>query len=241
MKDSYLPPPIQIGGWLVQPSLNSLERHGTTVRVTPKVMQVLCSLAANPGAAVTRDQLLEHVWSGTVVTEEVLTRAVSELRKVFEDDPQDPQFIQTIPKVGYRLIAPVAHLYGGDAMPPTMQLVGEARPAPTRPRKPTSLAYPGRWALPALLLLLGGVAVWRWASPEAPEAPLQVLPFSSFPGSERYPALSPDGNQVAFAWAGESGENWDIYLKQQDNDTPLRITSIKTHTVRINTTMDQHP
>ena len=99
---------FRIGPWQAYPTTNELVREDETVRVTPKVMQVLVCLARTPGEAVTRDALFEEVWRGTVVSEDVLNRAISELRKVFGDDPQQPRYIETLPKVGYRLVAPVA-------------------------------------------------------------------------------------------------------------------------------------
>jgi TolB-like protein/DNA-binding winged helix-turn-helix (wHTH) protein/Tfp pilus assembly protein PilF len=96
-----------VGDWTVLPELNSLERNGRTVHLEPKVMQVLLTLGEHPGEVVSKEQILHRVWPGTFVSDEVLTRSVSELRKVFEDNPQDPKYIQTIPKGGYRLVAAV--------------------------------------------------------------------------------------------------------------------------------------
>jgi Tol biopolymer transport system component len=64
-----------------------------------------------------------------------------------------------------------------------------------------------------------------WPSPAAPPALQSISKLTAFPGDEAYPALSPDGRQVAFAWNGERRENADIYLKHIDADTPLRLTT----------------
>ena len=60
--------------------------------------------------AVSRNLLMDRVWPGMVVGDEALTNAINKLRKAFGDDRQNPQIIETIPKVGYRLIAPVRHI-----------------------------------------------------------------------------------------------------------------------------------
>jgi TolB-like protein/Flp pilus assembly protein TadD len=78
-------------------------------------MQVLLSLARRPGEVMTRKMLIQAVWAGTYVTEDVLTRSISELRKIFADEVRTPRYIQTIPKSGYRLIAPVQRVSNGDA------------------------------------------------------------------------------------------------------------------------------
>jgi len=96
-----------IGSWLVKPAMNALEdEKGASFHLEPKVMQVLILLASTPGEVVTKERLLRTVWPGIFVSDDVLTRSISEIRRVFSDDSKAPQFIQTIPKVGYRLIAP---------------------------------------------------------------------------------------------------------------------------------------
>lgn len=101
---------FRIADWNVEPQLNSLEREGHTLRLEPKVMQVLACLADRQGELVTKDQLIRAVWPDTFVTDDVLTRCISELRKALNDDPRQPCFVETIPKGGYRLIPPVRQL-----------------------------------------------------------------------------------------------------------------------------------
>jgi TolB-like protein len=98
---------FQVGTWLVQRSLNTICYNGTTARLEPKVMEVLVCLSQHPGEVLTKEKLLQEVWQGTFVAEDVLKHSISELRRVFKDDARDPRVIQTIPKRGYRLVAPV--------------------------------------------------------------------------------------------------------------------------------------
>ena len=104
-----------VGDWFVQPQLNLISGRNTPIQVEPKIMRVLVCLTTQPGEPVTRAALHERVWPDTIVGEKALTRTISELRKVFGDDPRDPHVIETISKTGYRLIAPVS--YAGDAAP----------------------------------------------------------------------------------------------------------------------------
>jgi len=101
---------FRIGQWRVEPGLSSVSRNGTSTRLEPKVMEVLVCLASHPGAPVSKEELLRSVWPDTFVTDDVLTRCISELRKALEDDTKEPQFIQTIPRKGYRLVAEVKPL-----------------------------------------------------------------------------------------------------------------------------------
>jgi TolB-like protein/Flp pilus assembly protein TadD len=98
---------FRVGSWLVAPSLNSISCKGTTVRLEPKVMEVLVCLAQHAGETLPKETLFQTVWPDTFVTDDVLTHSISELRRAFEDDPREPRFIQTIPKRGYRLVAAV--------------------------------------------------------------------------------------------------------------------------------------
>ena len=101
---------FRLGPWLVQPSLNAAVHNGNTSRLTPKAMEVLVCLAQHAGEPVAKEKLLETVWSDAFVGDDVLKRSIAELRRVLEDDVKEPQFIQTIAKRGYRLIAPVEWL-----------------------------------------------------------------------------------------------------------------------------------
>ena len=103
---------FRVGPWTARPSINTLSQNGTSARLEPKVMEVLVRLASEPGEVVSKENILKTVWSDTFVSDDVLIRSVSELRRVFGDDAREPQFIETIPKRGYRLVARVERLSG---------------------------------------------------------------------------------------------------------------------------------
>ncbi len=98
---------FRLGPWEVRPTLGTLNGPGGTAHLEPKVMAVLVCLAEQPGEVVTRDQLITRVWHGRIVSDEVLSRCVSLLRTSLGDNPREPNLIQTVPKIGYRLIVPV--------------------------------------------------------------------------------------------------------------------------------------
>ena len=98
-----------LGSWTVLPLENRLRKDGESVRVQPKSMDVLVLLAQAGGSVVERNTIMSEIWGGRAVTDEPLTRCIGELRRSLGDDPTDPQFIETIPKRGYRLLTePVA-------------------------------------------------------------------------------------------------------------------------------------
>ena len=220
-----------IGDWFVDPRSNLLSNADKTCRVEPKVMHVLLCMAEQPMRTVTKEAFMQEVWNGTVVTDDALSRCISELRKVLGGSPRNPQYIETIRKSGYRLIAPVAFASdeaGGNGAAPAL-------PSPTGPAgnwAPARAAKPHRPADNRILVLGAGLLLvalvgFLWLSgtfERDTQIPLRTVPFTSLPGEELQPAPSPDGEQVAFAWDGGEGENYDIYVKQVGTETPLRLT-----------------
>ncbi|MEJ2344823.1 MAG: winged helix-turn-helix domain-containing protein [Gammaproteobacteria bacterium] len=99
---------VRIGEWELHPTLHEIRRDGEVLRLEPKVAALLIRLTQRAGAMVTREELLTRVWPGVVVGDDSLTQVVIKLRKALGDDPKHPRYIQTIPKQGYRLIAPVS-------------------------------------------------------------------------------------------------------------------------------------
>ena len=98
---------FRVGDWLASPSEGTISRRGDIRHLEPKIMDVLAFFADHPAEVVSKDEMFQAVWRDTFVTEVALTRCISELRTALGDDAKDPQFIETIPKRGYRLIAPV--------------------------------------------------------------------------------------------------------------------------------------
>jgi TolB-like protein/DNA-binding winged helix-turn-helix (wHTH) protein len=163
---------FQVGEWLANPRNETISRGDETRHLEHKVMQTLLVLAQSAGTVVTRDQFLETVWQGRVVNEEALSRAISLLRAALDDNAHEPRYVQTIPRTGYRLVAPVS-------VP-----VGMPLPQPeAAARRSRVLA----WAGAALVLVCAvALAAW-WLWPIAAEAhydSVAVLPFVSLDGGD---------------------------------------------------------
>ena len=98
---------FQFGRWSVLPA-RGLIRDGETERhIEPLVMDVFVVLASHEGDVVNRDQLVDAVWGGRPVTDEVITRCIAVLRRNLGDDAKSPQFIETLPRRGYRTMQPI--------------------------------------------------------------------------------------------------------------------------------------
>ena len=99
--------PFLLGPWQIDPAACELRNGGGVVRLRPKVMDLLVAFARNPGRVMSKQCLLDMVWSDVTVGDASLTVAVGELREALGDELESPNFIETIPRRGYRLIAPV--------------------------------------------------------------------------------------------------------------------------------------
>jgi TolB-like protein/DNA-binding winged helix-turn-helix (wHTH) protein/cytochrome c-type biogenesis protein CcmH/NrfG len=98
---------IHVGDQLVDPTRCTILRGEETIRVEPRVMDVLMLMISRAGHVITREEFINTVWGGTFVSDEVLSRCIYRLRQALGDNPKKPLFIETVPKRGYRLIAPV--------------------------------------------------------------------------------------------------------------------------------------
>jgi len=96
-----------IESWRVSPAEGVLLRDNDTLRLEPKVMDVLVYFASRPGEVITREELERDVWRGALVGYDAVTATVIKLRKALGDNAKQPRVIATIPKKGYQLIAPV--------------------------------------------------------------------------------------------------------------------------------------
>ena len=132
-------------GFLLDTDDRRLLRDGAAVELNARYLDALALLVREQGKLVSKDRFLDEVWRGVPVTDEALTQCVKTLRRQLGDDAARPRFIETVPKHGYRFIAPVEA-----ADPEPAASVAEAAPAAeaARPAPPLD-----RWRR---LLLLGG-------------------------------------------------------------------------------------
>jgi DNA-binding winged helix-turn-helix (wHTH) protein/Tol biopolymer transport system component len=206
-----------------------ITRAGQPLPVEPKVMRLLLYMLRRPGQLIGKDELLDAVWNGTVVSENSLTRNVAYLRHILGDDPRTPRYIATVSSLGYRFICPV------EAMPQSLnghalegpqsgkegngKIVGIALPdcdgsvadPPARSTnrlktKATGIPWLAsrrtRWLTACILLILGLAATLRiWLRPLPP------------PRIAEYKQLTNDGRKKDIL--GTDGER--LYLRLADS------------------------
>ena len=209
---------------------------------------MLVELVRHVGKTVTRDQLLDRVWAGRFTTPDVLTQAIKELRRAFADDSRPPQYIETIPKVGYRLIAPVLVLDGPDggvfievAAKDAVNEgsdAGASGPATTEVASPSATRWNAArtaWAAAIALAVLGValLALWRSgarvgesAQPVAHSAwkAVNQRSVTSYPGPEYRPSISPDGSRIAFSMRDPASTFDRILIRSIDDSQLVHLT-----------------
>src|SRR3984885_7338793 len=134
-----------------------LWRNGDQVSRAPKGFDVLAYLVQHAGRVVTQDEIFEALWSETDVNPEVLRKYILEIRKALGDRPDNPEFIETLPKRGYRFVAPVIDESTAE-MPdvPTPHAAEENVELPTAPSEHGSTSGKYRlWKLAFILILMG--------------------------------------------------------------------------------------
>lgn len=205
----------QIGDWTVFPELRRLSCLDRVVRISPKAMAVLHQLASRPGEVVSRERLLETVWNGTLPTDDVLTHAVGELRRVFGDERAAPRYIETISKTGYRLIAPVERISNEPS-------AGAGQPS----RGHREFGFVGAGL--ALLALLLATAVFLPRDHQQPiggqRLDFRAKPITSEPGIHGQPAIAPGGNRVAYVMRTSRDLGYDLYVRATAESPGIRLT-----------------
>ncbi|MFL5296937.1 MAG: winged helix-turn-helix domain-containing protein [Phenylobacterium sp.] len=157
-------PDFRLGAMLVSPSACRIRADGDEHRIEPRVMQVLVVLAREAGRTVTRDELIDTCWDGRIVSDDAVTRVIAQVRALGRSHDPAPFVLETVPKVGFRLIA-------SDAPPPAEAMPAAAPQSTTRPTPP-SRRWP--WALAALgLLAVVAAAVLGWSLLKPPAAAAQ--------------------------------------------------------------------
>jgi DNA-binding winged helix-turn-helix (wHTH) protein/Tfp pilus assembly protein PilF len=154
-----IPERLRVGAWLADRASGELSGPAGPARLEPKVADLLFLLAAERGEVVPRERLLEALWPGLVVGDDVLARTVFKLRQALGDDAKAPRYVETIAKRGYRLVADVA----------------PSEPAsPAERRRPRTAV-----AVFAVLALAAAGAIAWWAREGGERAPAAVAPTES--------------------------------------------------------------
>jgi len=211
-------------------TLRLLTRPGEP-RLTPKAAAVLLQLARSAGRTLSRDDLLNEVWKGTCPTPDVLTQAVKDLRRALGDDLHAPRFVETLPRLGYRLIAPARFLDSFDArsaLVPVGNGGAVAASIASSQRRRTVL----RAASALSLLIVVGIAAIALQRQQAGTTELKPRwhvadqrAITADPGPENFPRISPDGTRVAYSVRDPGRYDAHIVQRSLAQSRVMRLTA----------------
>lgn len=203
-----------------------LSRNGAKLPLPQQPLQLLALLLERPGEIVTRDELRQRLWASDVFVDfdHGLNKSIQKLRDALGDSATSPRYIQTIPRVGYRFIAPVRNGTRPLELEPELEI---PRKAP-EPAVPAARPQNGRkWLLAAAacaVIAIAGAAVHSFFHQHP--AVLQYTQLTDFTDSASFPALSPDGHILAFIRTQSPFMSADpIYAKVLPNGEAIRLTN----------------
>jgi DNA-binding winged helix-turn-helix (wHTH) protein len=188
-------------------------KAGVRLKVQDQPFKVLTALLQRPGQIVTREELRQLIWPNESFGDfdHAVNLAIAKLRASLGDSADVPHLIETLPRRGYRFIAPV---HKPNTHAPIALSVSRNR------------LHLWVWVLLIPFSALIGSVVWFRSHPSRHEsgAPTTV-PLTSYPGEQCCASFSPDASQVAFVWRKPGRNDSDIYVKVIGAEAALRITN----------------
>lgn len=217
--------PFQIGSCTIIPNEYSILFDETNKKsIQPKFIEVLCYLAQEYPRVIPREELIEHVWAGNnYVGEKALTNAVWHLRKELKDTNAGNEVIETIRKVGYKLLVEPVEIedkqenIAKDTVPELPQ------PPDETPRSKNKFNTEKMAIVASLLILISIIGFWPFGNQEI--AIPEITQITKEPGSELFAAPSPNGRKIVFKWIGKETQD-NLFLKDRDNPQlpPVQLT-----------------
>jgi DNA-binding winged helix-turn-helix (wHTH) protein/Tol biopolymer transport system component len=215
---------IRFGVYELDRDAMELRKHGALLRLQEQPLRVLAMLTERPGEVITREQLQERIWGNTFVDfDQSLNKAVNKVREALNDDAGTPQYVETVPRRGYRFIAPVAAIPATEAQSTAapVNAVATAEPAQstfnTSPSRVVLLSALGI----AIVLAAIGIATVAWLR-QPKQATLQEPRHMTSFGV--FPALSRDGKLLAYM-SSLGGGPPHIWVQQTAGGEAMPVTT----------------
>jgi Tol biopolymer transport system component/DNA-binding winged helix-turn-helix (wHTH) protein len=211
-EQSPLPRVLRFGIFEIDLRAGELRRDGVKLKLQEQPFQLLCMLVEHSGEVVTREELRNRLWPADTFVDfdHGLNAAIKRLRDALGDSAENPRFVETVARRGYRFMG-----------------IPAITAAPTEAR-----ARSWQWLFTARNAVLGGLTVCAFGlfflyyshSLKSKAAQLTVTPVVTNVGEKYTPSLSPDGQHLAFAWNGGAGPYFNIYAKIVGTEELLRLT-----------------
>jgi DNA-binding winged helix-turn-helix (wHTH) protein len=199
----------RFGAFEVDRDAGELRKHGIKIKLADQPFSVLTSLLDRPGEVVTRDELQRKLWATDTFVDfdRGLNKAMNRLREALGDSAASPQFIETIPKRGYRFIGSLAETPDATSTPGVSQTLAEGEPLAAHLDRPPAGRTSRAWIYVAASVAVIGIALIgilkRGGGRTEPLLRSSLLPPPNTTFVPYNFVLSPDGNQLAFVAAGQ--------------------------------------
>jgi serine/threonine-protein kinase len=224
-ESSRVSSPARFGLFEVDLQAGELRKQGFKIKLQEQPFQVLVMLLERPGEVVTRDELKRYLWPADTYVdfEGGLNRAINRLREALGDDADRPRFIETLPRRGYRFVAPVEALCKRQSeeavrsrqvmAPPDAAAEGSILPDFARPRRVRL------WALAGVLGVITLISGWKaWRGPRTTvNQPFLQFDLDVGPNEFSNPAISPDGTRIVVVSQGA------LSVRRLDRTTTVRL------------------
>jgi len=197
---------VQVGEWMFNVYTLTITRGDEELSLEPKSVDLLIYLIENSNKVISKQELMDNVW-GTIVSDNTISRSIARLRLTLGDDSQNPLYIATVPRMGYRLIASV-------------QLIDNPQA-----HQPLRI-----WLAAFGIIVLFSVAAFGYtylakiSDGDKPNLPMKLTPITSLVGDEIDPALSSDGRLLAFAHRESEDQLYRVMVKNLDTNELYPIT-----------------
>ena len=223
------PKVVRFGVFELDLASEELRKNGVRVKLTEQPFQVLVTLLERPGELIKRDKLRQKLWADDTFVDfdHSLNAAINKLREALGDSAGNPRFVETVPRRGYRFIAPVEGAVtpragedsAGEDSNDTRSAAAAASDASGAPEQ--SSRHPLRLvvAVPSVLLIAAlAFVLGRWieeprAAPELPLRQFTIRPDNLVTGADLRPAISPNGKHI-------------VYVIQDGNQTKLEVCDL---------------
>ncbi len=226
-------PSYKFGVFELDLRAGELRKYGVRLRLQQQPLQVLAVLLEREGEVVTRENIQKRLWANDTYVDfdNAINSAIRKLREALADSPDCPRFIETLPRRGYRFIAPVSQVPASSSAA-TQSANGSGAPAsatessaklPSTRRR----GWVAQLLLFSLILLVLGFRIWfadPMPKPNNGSSLLKAVPFTSYPGFQVLPSFSPEGTRVAFTWQHPGVKNPDVYIKLLGTGEAVRLS-----------------
>src|SRR6266446_6067182 len=225
---------VQLGQFVLDVSRYELTRSGKPVRMERIPMDLLILLVREGGRLVGREEIIERLWGKDVHfdTDNGINTAIRKIRRALGEDPEKPQYIQTVLGKGYRFKIPIEWATGNSdkSSPPNAEVsstpsgIGDA--ASAQPALGQRLSTTRNVVLAGLVVCALALSFVYYSHSLRSKAGHPVItPAVTNVGEKYTPTLSPDGQHLAFVWNGGAGPHFNLYVKVVGTEESLRLTN----------------